>query len=230
MTIDEFVKTYPRLFHMAHSGSWPSIRDQGLMSTAALLDAYQADGATRLALNSTRRPLSVPLARAGLPDAMVRDQKPMSDTALQKCLQDGLTPRQWYERLNSFSFFWVSASRVWRLLGARAYRDVPQTVLTLNTATLVKAHGPNILLSSINSGSTIMKAQPRGIGTFVPIADFPFAARATTRAPADNVVELVVLHSVPDVAHHVLAVHEAQNDAIISEIWRSPAATDDDHP
>jgi hypothetical protein len=44
------------------------------------------------------------------------------------------------------------------------------------------------------------------------------------------VVELVVDHSVPDVADHVLAVHSVRNQDILEEIWRSPKASDDDHP
>ena len=40
MTQEELVALYPRLWHMAHEGSWPSIRDRGLMSVSAMLDEY----------------------------------------------------------------------------------------------------------------------------------------------------------------------------------------------
>jgi hypothetical protein len=62
------------------------------------------------------------------------------------------------------------------------------------------------------------------------IADFPFEERGRTRADANNVVELVVDHSVPDVAEYVLAVHAVRNDQILREIWKSPRAGPDDHP
>lgn len=34
----ELAERYPRLFHMAAAGSWPSIERHGLLSTSALLD------------------------------------------------------------------------------------------------------------------------------------------------------------------------------------------------
>ena len=230
MTEDELVATYPRLWHMAHDGAWPAIRDYGLMSAAALAHVYDIDDAGRDSLLRSRRPESVPLARDGLPGAVLRDQKPMRDAALEGCLQDGVTPAQWYELLNSRSFFWLSRDRIWRLLRARAYRSMPQTVLTIDTRGLVAAHSERIWLSPINSGSTLFKPQPRGCSTFVRVTDFPFHERAISRDPEDNVVELVVEHSVPDMADHVLAVHRVRDDQIIGEIWRGDRAGLDDHP
>ena len=154
----------------------------------------------------------------------------MSDAALNSCLQDGVLPTQWYNLLNSRSFFWLSRDRIWRLLRAKAYRSKPQTVLTLETRGLVAAHRERIWLSPINSGSTLFKPQPRGASTFMRVGDFPFAHRAITRGPEDNVVELLVEHSVPDVARHVRAVHRVRDDQIEGEIWRSDRAGSDDHP
>ncbi len=230
MKEDELVSRYPRLWHMAHDGAWPAIRDHGLMSAGALLDAYDVQGPRRHALRSCRRPESVPLDADALPMAVIRDQKPMTDAALIRCLDDGLTPRDWYELLNSRTFFWLSRARIWTLLRARAYRDVRQTVLTLDTARLVAAHRDRIWLSPINSGATLFKPQRRGKQTFQRIAAFPYEARSATRIDANNVVELVVDHSVPDVADFVLAVHSVQNSEILGEVWRSPQATGDDHP
>ena len=230
MTEEELVATYPRLWHMAHDGAWAAIREHGLMSAAALVDTYGVDGADRDILLRSRRPESVPLARDGLPGAVLRDQKPMSNAALDGCLQDGVTPADWYELLNSRSFFWLSRSRIWRLLRARAYRSKPQTVLTIDTRGLVATHRERVWLSPINSGSTLFKPQPRGAATFLRVADFPFAQRAITRGPEDNVVELLVEHSVPDLANHVLAVHRVRDDQIVGQIWRSDRAGPDDHP
>ncbi|AJP73431.1 DUF7002 family protein [Sphingomonas hengshuiensis] len=230
MTESELVQRYPRLYHMAHDGAWEAIHSHGLKSAAALLDSYGVVDPRRHLLGSCRRPESVPLNADGLPLAVLRDQKPMHDDALAKCLQDGLTPQQWYELLNSRTFFWLSKSRIWRLLGAKAYRGVTQTVLTLDTASLVAKHKERIWLSPINSGSTLFKPQPRGLATFKRIADFPFAERAKSRALENNVVELVVDHSVPDVADFVLAVHSVRNDQILEQIWQAPHAGAGDHP
>lgn len=38
--------------------------------------------------------------------ALVRDDKPMQEGSLKKCLV-GMTPREWYEHLNRRVFFWA---------------------------------------------------------------------------------------------------------------------------
>jgi hypothetical protein len=221
LTKDLLWALYPYLWHMAEPGSWPSIRERGLLSTSALLDEYEVDPATRAAIETLRRPNSVPIRRPGMPDAVIRDQKPMSDGALSKCLQDGLTPRDWYRILNERTFFWLSRPRLRRLLGARAYRGRPQTILTLETRGLVEAHGDRIELSPINSGSTIFNPVPRGLRTFLPIEEYDFEGWRKRRPVADAVVELVVRRGVPDVWDHVVCVHDWTGTAM-SEVWRRP--------
>jgi hypothetical protein len=226
----EFIAVYPRLWHMAEDGSWPSIQQNGLLSTAALLDLYRIDGARRFELLSRNRRESVKITRAGLPDAVVRDQKPMSDSALQKCLQAGMTPRQWYEMLNEKVFFWLSRKRLRRLLNARAYRNQAHTVLTVRTETLLDAHRDRILLSPINSGSTIWNPQPRGPSTFLPMSEYPFdVMRKRKGSRANAVVELTVSGGVRDIADHVLAAHRVFQ-GVSTELWRSPFADADDGP
>jgi len=228
--VAELVERYPRLWHMAHHGSWPAIRDRGLWCTKVLLDDYGIVGQARKALELERRPSSVHLTKDGLPPAVIRDQLPMTDAKLASCLNDGMIPRDWYQLLNSRTFFWLSRSRIWTLLRARAYRDLKQTVLTVDTAGVVAAHSKKVWLSPINSGATLFKAQQRGKDTFQRIEDFPFDQRSHTRPLSANVVELLVEGGVPDIAKYVLAVHTVKGDAVLEEIWRSPRAQKDDHP
>lgn len=231
MKIETLVETYPRLYHMAHEGAWPAIEKHGLLSVEALLDLYGIGGEDRERYAAAHRPQNVDIAADGLPGAVLRDQKPMSDRALRKCLEDGLEPADWYRLLNSKSFFWLSSGRVWALLGARAYRGRKQTVLTLDTEKLVRDYEDRILLSPMNSGSTIYRPLPRGKSTFQRIEDFPFEERRKKpRSAYANVVELVVEGGVPNVSEYVLAVHEAEKDTLIREIWRSPHGTADDRP
>ncbi len=214
---------------MAEDGSWDSISKHGLLSTSALLDLYKIDGAKRRTIETEHRPESIKISRTGFSDAIIRDQKPMSDSALRTCLTDGITPSQWYEILNGKVFFWLSNRRLRRLLGARAYRDFPQTVLTLDTESLVKAHGDKILLSPINSGSTIMKPQPRGKDTFRPIEEYPFEHWRKKRSKRKAVVELVVPGSVKDIMDHVIAVHRVL-ETKPTELWRRSGTDANDGP
>lgn len=229
MTQDELIQTYPRLWHMAEDGSWDSISKRGLLSTSALLDLYEIDSSRRRKIESEHRSDSITISRTGLPDAVIRDQKPMSDAALKKCLTDGLTPSQWYKILNEKVFFWLSNRRLRRLLGARAYRAFPQTVLTLDTESIVKSHNDKILLSPINSGSTIMNPRLRGNGTFSSIEVYPFEHWQKKRSKRDAVVELVIPGSVKDIMDHVIAVHRVI-ESKLSEIWRRPNSDPKDGP
>jgi hypothetical protein len=40
----DLIKIYPRLWHVAEDGSWPSISRYGLLRTSALLDLYEITG------------------------------------------------------------------------------------------------------------------------------------------------------------------------------------------
>lgn len=225
----DLIEHFPRLWHMAEDGSIDSIRKHGLLSTTALLDLYGVDGEERHALECQRRPESVPISKDGLPSAIVRDQKPMTEKALKKCLTEGVTPEEWFKTLNGRVFFWLSRDRLRGLLGARAYRGRPQTVLTLDTASLLKAHRDRIQLSPLNSGATIYKPQPRGRDTFRSIADYPFDERRKTRPIDKSVVELVVLGKVPDVKDHLIAAHRVHKGKQ-EELWRKLGTAADDGP
>jgi hypothetical protein len=215
---------------MAQDGSWPSIEEHGLLCTSALLDLYAITGDRREALERRHRPQSVAIARAGLPGAVVRDQKPMREASLRDCLDDGLTPADWYLLLNQRVFFWPSRERLRGLLSARAYRADVQTVLTLDTRSIVEAYADVIQLSPINSGATIMSVARRGRQTFAPIADFPLEPHRRRPGYRQAVAEVVVPDRVVPIRDHVLTVHRVQGEKALEELWRSPQAQSDDGP
>src|SRR5215210_3694491 len=203
---------YPVLFHMAESGSWESIRERGLLSTSALLDLFEVEGELRLAIESARRPEMVKLEHPKHGKALVRDNKPMQEKALERCLH-GMTPREWYEHLNRRVFFWAEWKRLLKLLGARAYRDRPHLVLEVDTAELLRRHADRVTLSPINSGATFaMNPAPRGPDTFHRIAD---------HQDDRPVVELAVDHAVPDIEDLVLSVSRWHGAEELEEVWRS---------
>jgi len=219
MKIAELVSEYPRLYHMAESGTWESIKRHGLLSTSALLDLFEIKGESRKRIEDQRRPESVVINHQKHGYAVIRDQKPMSESALIKCLEKPVTPSVWYRTLNKHVFFWLSEDRLAGLLAARAYRHKQHCVLTLDTARLVEQHQSQIRLSPINSGSTIFKPQPRGAGTFLPIADYPFDAWKCKRLLCNAVVELLVSYSVPKIEMFVEKVEERKGDKILGTLF-----------
>jgi hypothetical protein len=208
LTNDELARQYPRLFHMAEAGVWPSIQRHGLLSTSALLDLFEVRGQRRVAIEAARRPENITLQHPKHGTAVIRDQKPMSDSALEKCLRDGLRPEDWYRLLNRQVFFWLSRERLERLLGARAYRSRRHTILEIDSVRLLADHADTIRLAPINTGSTIFAPQPRGRRTFLAISEYPYDAWREKRGAKDAVVELAVLDRVKGIADYVVQVME----------------------
>ena len=198
-TIDQFVARYPRLYHMAECGSWPSIKRHGLLSTSALLQLFGVGGAERLRLESEWRPESVTIDHPEHGVAVVRDQRPMPPQKLERVL-DGMTPGEWYQLLNGKTFFWVCERDLKKLLNASLYKSRPHDVLTVDTREMLRRHRDCITLAPFNTGSTFGPRRSRGPKTFQRIEDYSLGD------PHSDVVELAVAHHVPDIADFTMTV------------------------
>lgn len=217
--LEELLKDCPQLYHMAERGSWPSMLLHGLLSTSSLLDLYGIEGEDRDEIEACHRPQSMPIDSPDLGAAVIRDQKPMSDADLVRCLKDGLTPIDWYKTLNSKVFFWLTEERLLRLLGARAYRFSEHDVLVLNTRSLVEANYDKIWFCPMNSGNTKPFAHPRGNDTFRRIDDYPYADWKKKRKKGERVVELCVDGGVQDIVDHVIEVRRMRGGDVINILY-----------
>jgi hypothetical protein len=220
MELEQLVTYYPRVYHMANAGTWESIRQWGLLSTTALLDLFCINGEQRYLIESCHRPRSIEIHHPRHGTATIRDQAPMRESALFKCL-DGIDPRGWYELLNRKAFFWATEQRVRTLLDARLYRNEEHTVITIDTASLLAEHADQVALSPINSGNTLYNPPLRGRYTFHSIADYPFEERRKKRGIANAVVELAVDYSVPDLIKHTVVVERRRGAAILQQLYSS---------
>lgn len=209
MDVDALCRRYPSVYHMATLGSWPSIQRRGLLSTSALLDLFEIGGDERQRIEGTRRPQSLTITHATHGSATIRDQKPLHDSMLQRCLQGKMTVEQWHRLLNGRVFFWVDEKRLNVLRQARAYRDERQTVIFADTRTLVERYGPRIRLAHINTGATRSVFHYRDSDTFRTIEDFS----------RPKVVELTVDYSVPDLADFVVSVENIGGAEEPHRIW-----------
>ena len=214
--LDELLLDCPVLYHMAERESWPSIQRHGLLSTAALLDLFEVKGARREIIEARRRPGNVVIEHPRHGRAVVRDQKPMDDAGLLRCLQDGLVPEDWYRLLNARVFMWLTRDRLLRLLTARPYRALEHDVLELDAASLVAAYRDRITLSPINTGATKPFPRDRGRDTFLPIADYPYASWRERRKAGERVVELAVTGGVRDVGRFVRRVLTMRGEGIVA--------------
>lgn len=214
----ELSAQYPRLYHMAEADMWESIRRYGLMSTSALLDFFEVKGVEREAIESQHRPKSIKINHARYGTAIIRDQKPMSDAALERCLRD-MTPRQWYENLNQYVFFWLTHERLLRLLNAVPYRTQKHCVLTLDTALLLEQYVDKVMLTALNSGNTRPYPHPRGSTTFLPLDKYPYQERLKKGRKADAIVEFAIKSAVPNIADFVVKVEHMTGDTILETIF-----------
>jgi hypothetical protein len=217
ITVDELVNLHPQLFHMAEEGTWESVRDNGLLSTSALLDRFEINGPERMVIEETNRRKATVITHPNYGSAVIRDQIPMTESALEKCLIK-LTPREWYKLLNSRVFFWATKERLDRLFNAEAYRGKTQCIITIDTRRLLTLYSDRVMLSPINSGSTIFKPQPRGKSTFLPMSEFPFEEWTKKRSKRKIIVEVTVDHSVPDISEFVIEVVHLKNRKVIEKI------------
>jgi hypothetical protein len=195
LTPEYLAARWPRLYHMAEAGSWPSIERFGLRSTTALLDLFEVYGPQREAIEACRRAESVPIQHPYYGTAWIRDNKPINETVLRRTLV-GMSENEWYRTLNARVFFWLSEDRLDRLRNAPPYRDRSHDVLVLSTERLLEAHGHIVELSPLNSGAVHPAADyPRGAGTFSRIPNYPWSERCRV-ALAEPIVELTVPYSV----------------------------------
>jgi hypothetical protein len=208
--LEELLSDCPTLYHMAEDGTWPSIRERGLLSTTALLDLYEVTGDTRVQIEEHRRSTGVTLERAGLPAAVIRDQLPMDDVGLRRCLPAHITPAGWYRLLNQKVFFWLTRDRLIRLLKAGTYRGRPHTVIEVSAVKLVAAHGDHIWCSPMNSGCTKPYPHPRDEHTFERISDYPYSYWRKRRPRGERVVEFAIDYSVVDITDFVTRVIRMQ--------------------
>ncbi len=196
---------HPTLYHMAEDGSWPSIREGGLLSTQAIIDLYQPDEETRATILSSVRRTKITLTSTELGDITIRDQLPAK--FLETCMNDGVDPAEYLDALNNRVFFWVSLHRLGRLLNARHYRHLRHTVLHIDTGALLEEYS-GVQLAPYNTGSMHVPTAPkRGPDIFADLADYPYDEWVARRGRSgEHIVEVTIKYAVPDIKNFVTRV------------------------
>ena len=215
--LDRFAARYPRLFHMAESGSWASVREHGLLSTTALLDLFEIRGPARRAIETQWRPEGIPISHPKHGTAMIRDQWPMPPEHLATGL-NGISPQQWYEFLNRRTFLWLSEQRLMRMLNAAPYRDAAHDVLTLDTRAFVAEYAEQITVCPINSGFAMpMFGKPPTRRSF---ESFQIIEQRAATGRLGGLAELTVEYAAPDAWRFVKSVESWRGKVREGTIWQ----------
>lgn len=215
MEVERLIERYPRLYHMAEAGTWPSIRQHGLLSSNEVVRLAGLTGNARLSMRRDHRPEKVPVVVPSIGTVVLRDQKPMEPGRLQQALVDGTTPAEWYELINARVFFWVREERLLRLLNAQEYEDLEHDVLTLDTASLLAANVDRVRLCHMNSGNTKPIPHHRGKDTFKRIEEYPARVRG---GPVKEVVEFTVEDRVDNIRPHVIEVRRMRGTTVLGNL------------
>ena len=206
VTPSQLASHYPRLYHMAEGGSWAGIQRHGLLSTEALLELFEVPAAQRQPILGRQRRGLETIQHPVHGRAVIRDQKPLSQSKLEGCLQ-GCTFDQWLQMLNSRVFFWLCQERLQTLMCAGEYCAQTHVVLVLDTLRLANDFQGSITLAPMNTGNTRPYAHARSLATFSRMGDYPFAQRLH-RGLYYAVVELAVEGGVPNVMDYVTQAAE----------------------
>jgi hypothetical protein len=199
-----------RAFHLADRENWAAIERDGLHSAAVLIARAGLRGRAARPFTCYRDTgMQLPSG------ARLRDQRPMPPAALERCLDDGLTPDDWYRLVNDKVFFWLDEDRLSRHVAACGAR--PQLVVTVDLRALVARHGKRAFVTPFNVGNARRRPAARGERTFVPLAAW-LAARwqseaapgASPRPRSHRPAELAVAGSVPDLMELVVAVRQGK--------------------
>ncbi len=208
MTIDELARLHPYLFHVTTPGAWASIRQHGLLSTQRLLDLFDVEVELRQQLQTSRRAIAVPLHHAQYGDVVLNDNLPLTEKALSRCLDDGLTPGQWLAMLNERVFFWPDEAGLASMINARINRNRTREVLVIETARLPPVIADRMELCPINSGSTIRKPARRGLCTFTPISKYTYRDWQKLRGRRDRIREVIIRDSLDAIENYVVEVRQ----------------------
>lgn len=216
MLVEDVIRQYPRIFHMAEADTWSSIRRHGLLSTEEVLLRSDLERSEIERLLCSQRPDKATVRVKQVGEVVLRDQKPMAESRLKKALAPGLTVQEWYRLINARVFFWAQEHRLLGLLNASAYRQLEHDVLIVDTASILSAHADEAWLCHMNSGNTFPVPHPRGRDAFKRIADYPAKSNG---APMKEVVEITFDKHVLDIAAHVLEVRRMRGSETIAKLY-----------
>jgi hypothetical protein len=207
------------VFHLAEAGNWDLIRQQGLHSATRLIElAGMSEEEARPFKTYRNRAMKLPSG------VLLRDQRPMPPSALERCLRDGLTPQDWYDQVNSKIFFWFSKGRLLRHLGACLPN--PQVLITINASALIEQYGSQACVTPFNVGNARRKPSVRSLKTFVPFEvwistrwESERPGHETSRPASHPPAELVVGCSIPDLSDFIIRVQSISADGSIGQVF-----------
>lgn len=193
----------PNIYHLAPPESRRQIEMHGLLSPRAQGELLGFDDLRMHRLMTTRRKTSERLAQGHV----LNDNSPLSFKRLEGLLENGLSPQDWMEELNSRVFLFPNRKAVSSFLQARANRNRARDLWAFPTLRFLNKYWDKIEVTHMNSGATVQSSPPRrGLSTYANAKELDFDAWRRRRKERgeikglDSVKEVCVYHSAPGAA------------------------------
>ena len=178
MNIEKFITERPYLYHLTSaSNSKLIIEKKKLFSTNELV--RMSKDKKQLPILRTKRLDHHEVIIDGT-SFFLRDQRPISEKALSKCLTDGWVVGDFLYHLNDRVFTWPTLDRLWRHFNR--YKSEKPVIFRFPTIEVIRLN-PQVQFCRLNSGATRAnsylggKPPERGSKTFLPAEEFPLPVR-----------------------------------------------------
>ncbi len=178
MNIDKFIKERPHLYHLtSRPNAKLIIAEKRIYSANELIKMSKNE--QHLRIQREKRTDHYQLSIHGNIYSL-RDQQPISEKALVKCLTDGWNVGDFLFHLNDHVFMWPTLDRLWRHFNRYKYEK--PVIFRFPTEGLLTVNN-HVLFCRLNSGATRAnsylggKPPSRGKQTFLPSDQFQHAVR-----------------------------------------------------
>lgn len=173
MDIQKFIEARPYLYHLTSKENAEIIKSEKRL--------YSANELIRMSNNESHLPIQRQ-KRQGHYELIVngqsrflRDQQPISEKALAKCLTDDWAVGDFLYHLNDRVFMWPTLDRLWRHFNR--YKEEEPIIFRFSTREILEKN-PHAKFCRLNSGATRPNsylggiAPQRGATTFLSAADY----------------------------------------------------------
>lgn len=187
MDLQKFIQERPYLYHLtSEKNATNIIKEKKLYSANTLID--MSGNSSHQQLKTTKR-LTHQQIKIKDDVFSLRDQRPISEKSLAKCLTDNWTVSDFLHHLNDRVFMWPTLERLWRHFNR--YEQEKPVIFRFSTREIIDSN-PHVKFCRLNSGATRAnsylggKPPERGKDTFLSAPLFNFAVRNVAEVTFEN--------------------------------------------
>ncbi|WP_129020680.1 DUF7002 family protein [Edaphocola flava] len=178
MELKKFINDRSFLYHLTNEQNASNILKEGKIYSANTIIDMSNDKTYNLHKRSRRTGHVQIVSKKGI--ISLRDQRPISEKALAKCLTNDWSVGDFLYHLNDRVFMWPTLERLWRHF--KRYEHEKPTIFRFSTSEIISAN-PHVKFCRLNSGATRAnshlggKPPARGIDTFLSADHFKQSVR-----------------------------------------------------